>query len=119
VRYLCLIYADEKLQTANVPGPDGTPRKMNDAYAAYTKMVIDRGVLRGGDALQPVATATSIRVRNGERMIVDGPFAETKEQLGGFYLLDCKDLDEAIELAGQIPGAAIGTVEVRPVFEFN
>ena len=119
MRYLALIYADEKLQTANVPAPDGTPREMNEAYAAYTKMVMDRGVLRGGDALQPVATATSIRVRNGERMVSDGPFAETKEQLGGFYLLDCKDLDEAIDLAAQIPSAAIGTFEVRPIFEFN
>jgi hypothetical protein len=118
VRYLCLIYADEKLQS-NAVAADGGPRQMNAAYAAYTQMVKERGVYQGGDALHPAATATSIRVRDGERLVTDGPFAETKEQLGGFYLLDCKDLDEAIGLAAQIPAAAFGTIEVRPIFEFN
>ncbi len=72
-----------------------------------------------GNALQPVSTATSVRVRDGKKDVFDGPFAETKEQLGGYYILDCDDLDEALEWAAQIPGALTGTVEVRPVIVFD
>jgi hypothetical protein len=116
VRYLCLIYTDEKLEP-NPETPEGK-QHMND-YWAYTGMVKERGVYQAGEALHPVATATSVRVRNGERMVTDGPFAETKEQLGGFYLLDCKDIDEAIDMAAQIPSAKFGTIEVRPIVEFS
>ena len=77
------------------------------------------GVFDAGDALQPVSTATSVRVREGKKVVTDGPFAETKEQLGGYYLLNCKDLDEAISWAAQIPSARFGTVEVRPVIVFE
>ncbi len=75
------------------------------------------GVLVAGDGLYPTQTATTVRVRDGERDVTDGPFAETKEQLGGFYVLDCKDLDEAIEWAAKIPGAQTGAIEVRPAIE--
>jgi hypothetical protein len=91
----------------------------NAAYAAYTKDVLDRGIMKGGEALQPSTAATSVRVRDGETLVTDGPFAETKEELGGFYLFDCKDLDEAIELAARIPGAQHGTIEVRPILELG
>ena len=77
----------------------------------------DRGVFLGGNPLEPVGTATTVRVRNGKSETIDGPFAETREVLGGYYLLDCKDLDEAIEFAAKIPTAAFGSVEVRPVME--
>ena len=77
------------------------------------------GIMLGGDALQPVSTATSVCVRDGKIQITDGPFAETKEQLGGFYLMDCKDLDEAIKWAAKIPTARYGTIEVRPVMMFS
>lgn len=88
-------------------------------YGEFGERAQAAGVLVGGDALEPVSTATSVRVRDGKRTIVDGPFAETKEQLGGYYLLDCKDLDEAIEWASQIPSARFGTIEVRPVMVFE
>ena len=85
----------------------------------YRQFGIDAGErIQGGNALQPTATATSVRVRDGERLVTDGPFAETKEQLGGYYLLECKDLDEAIEWAARIPGAQTGTIEIRPIMEF-
>jgi hypothetical protein len=75
--------------------------------------------MSGGEAFQPVATATSVRVRNGETLVTDGPFAETKEQLGGFYVVDCADLDAAIAWAAKIPGASFGTIEVRPIWDFG
>jgi hypothetical protein len=76
-------------------------------------------VLLGGEGLQPTSTATTVRVRDGEALTTDGPFAETREQLGGYYLLDCKDLDDAISWAAKIPGAADGSVEVRPVMDYE
>ncbi len=88
------------------------------AYYDYDEAASAAGVLVAGDALHPVATAKAIRVRDGERTVTDGPFAETKEQLGGYYVLECKDLDEAIEWAARIPGAKTGSVEVRPIMEF-
>jgi len=77
----------------------------------------DRGVLQGGERLRPTSDATTVRVRNGETLSTDGPFMETKEQLGGYFLVDCKDLDEAIEVAAKLPGARSGSVEVRPIWE--
>lgn len=88
-------------------------------YGEFGEKAQSAGVMLGGDALEPVSTATSVRVRDGKTTITDGPFAETKEQLGGYYLLDCKDLDEAIKWAAQIPSARFGTIEVRPVMIFG
>ncbi|HMF03432.1 MAG TPA: YciI family protein [Acidimicrobiia bacterium] len=86
-------------------------------YLAFGEEMGKRGVLQGGERLRPTTDATTVRVRDGEVLTADGPFAETKEQMGGFYLVDCKDLDEAIDVASKIPGARIGTIEVRPIWE--
>jgi hypothetical protein len=88
-------------------------------YMAFTKDIVDRGIMRSGEALQPTATATTVRVRNGETLSTDGPFAETKEQLGGFYVVEAKDLDEAIEIAARIPDVRGGSIEVRPIMEMD
>ena len=116
MQYLLLIYNDE----ANPPEP-GTPE--GDAYIgeyfAFTEEVKQRDLMLGSNALMPVDTATTVRVRDGKAAATDGPFAETKEQLGGYYLLDCKDLDEAIECAAKIPCARTGSVEIRPVMLFD
>ena len=84
-------------------------------YGTFTQAIKDSGNHVAGDALQPISTATSIRVRNGETLVTDGPFAETKEQLGGYYLIEAKDVDEALKVAERIPSARYGTIEVRPV----
>lgn len=116
MQYLMLIYNDEK----NPPQP-GTPE--GDAYfneyMAFTEEVSQKGLMLGSNALEPVATATTVRVRDGKTETTDGPFAETKEQLGGYYLLDCKDLDEAIRYAAKIPSAEYGSIEIRPVMVFE
>ena len=92
---------------------------MSQAYGELTQEMDQKGVLVAGEALYPTQTATTVRVRDGERAVTDGPFAETKEQLGGFYVLECKDLDDAIEWAAKIPGAQFGSIEVRPVMVFD
>jgi hypothetical protein len=92
---------------------------MIEGYMAFGREVEEKGVILGGDALKPVAMASTVRVRDGKVQISDGPFAETKEQLGGYYLLDCKDLDEALDLATRIPGASHGCIEVRPIQLFE
>jgi hypothetical protein len=116
MQYLLLIYANEK----DDPQP-GTPAgdKLFSDYMAFQDEVQKRNLMLGSNALQPVSTATTVRVRQGKTQTTDGPFAETKEQLGGYYLLDCKDLDEAIECAAKIPSAKHGAVEVRPVMLFE
>jgi len=91
--------------------------EMTDAYMKYTGEMKKDGAFVGGERLYPTSAATTVRVRDGKRMITDGPFAETREQLGGFYLIECKDLDEAIEWAAKIPGAKIGSIEVRPIVD--
>ena len=114
MRYLLLIYVPE------VPAADRVPEEMNEETAAYerfTREVSERGLLQAGEALEPTSTATTVRIRNGQTLVTDGPFAETKEALGGFYLLDCRDLDEALEVAAKIPGARSGSIEVRPIWE--
>ena len=116
MRYLLAIYGDESQRDAMTP-EDGVA--MMEAYNAYTQEVERAGVMLGGDGLQASSTASTVRVRDGERLITDGPFAETREQLAGFYLLECKDLDEAIEWAAKIPGAQSGTIEVRPVIDYE
>jgi hypothetical protein len=116
MKYLLLIYTPESVE-ATMPKEEADAYM--GAYYAFTKETRDRGLFVGGEALQPTTTATTVRLRDGQRVVTDGPFAETKEQLGGYYLLDCKDLDEAIEMAGKIPGAAHGSIEIRPIMEFN
>ncbi len=86
-------------------------------YMEFGEEMAERGVLQGGERLHPTTDATTVRVRDGEVLTSDGPFAETKEQIGGYYLVDCKDLDEAIEIAAKIPGAQHGSIEVRPIWE--
>ena len=116
MRYALLIYASEQDWASQT---EEESQAVNQEYMAFTKDIIDRGLMKGGEALQPTSTATSVRVRNGDTLTTDGPFAETKEQLGGFYLVDCKDLDEAVEVAAGIPDARRGTIEVRPVMEVD
>jgi hypothetical protein len=116
MKYIALIYVNEK-----VPPQYGSPEfgPYMGEYQAFTEKVRTDGVFVAGDALKSVATATSVRVRKGKTETMDGPFAETKEQLGGFYILDCDNLDEAISYATQIPDARFGTVEVRPIMVFD
>jgi hypothetical protein len=114
MRYALLICTEEKAMA------DATPEEAQAstaAYMAFGEAMGARGVLKGGERLYPTTDATTVRVRDGEVLTSDGPFAETKEQMGGFYLVDCKDLDEAIEVAAKIPGAAVGSIEVRPIWE--
>jgi hypothetical protein len=116
VRYLLSIYEDESRWATMTPEEGG---RIMQGYRAFGEEAEKAGAYVGGDGLQPTSTATTVRVRGGERLTTDGPFAETKEQLGGFYLLECKDLDEAIEWAAKIPGAQHGSVEIRPVMVFD
>jgi hypothetical protein len=113
MRYLLLIYEPEPTEA---PSKEEVASQMA-AYGAFTQEVRDRGLMQAGEALESTSTATTVRVRNGESIITDGPFAETKEALGGFYMLDCRDLDEALELAARIPSAKRGSIEVRPIWE--
>jgi hypothetical protein len=114
MRYMLSIYDDEQ-RWANA-----SPEDIQAAFAAHDAFSREAGErIVAGEALQPTPTATTVRVRDGEAMLSDGPFAETKEQLGGFYVLECADLDEALDLAGKIPDAATGAVEVRPVMDFE
>jgi hypothetical protein len=118
MRYAILLY-DEN--TAN-PSPPSDPvafGQVMEEWNRYTEMLKDRGHYAGGEALQPVTTATTVRIKNGQTLTTDGPFAETKEALGGFYLVDANDLDEAMQLAAACPGAKYGTVEVRPIIDFS
>jgi len=114
MRYLLLIAGDENARTAASSEEDTSTL---NAYGEWMKAMTDRGVLQGGERLRPVSDATTVRVRNGEVLSTDGPFAETKEQLGGYFMVDCKDLDEAIEVAAKLPGALTGSIEVRPIWE--
>ncbi len=114
MRYLFLVYTSEADDVA-----EGTPERASimQRYGALSQELREAGVHLGGERLQPIAAATTVRVRDGKTMITDGPFAETKEQLGGYYLLDCKDLDEALAFAAKIPSADYGSIEVRPLME--
>jgi hypothetical protein len=114
MRYLCLIYEDETLYERM---PKDELDKIFGEYWAFSSDIKRTGHHLGGEPLQPTATATTVRVRNGKISTTDGPFAETKEQLGGFYMIEAKDLNEAIQLAARIPGARYGSVEVRPIME--
>jgi hypothetical protein len=117
MRYLLLIYQDE------VAHSQWSEQQLAEEYQAYSalgnefqKLAVE---MQSGEALMPTHTATTVRVRDGRTLTTDGPFAETKEQLGGFYLLNCKNLDEAIEAAAKIPGAMDGSIEIRPIMEFQ
>jgi hypothetical protein len=114
MRYLLLIAGDESARGAFSPEENDATLT---AYGEWSKAMAERGVLQGGERLRPIADATTVRVRNGEVLSTDGPFVETKEQLGGYFLVDCKDLDEAIEVAAKLPGAEYGSIEVRPIWE--
>lgn len=114
MRYLMLIYGDESAY-ANV-----TPQEMGQLlaeYNAFHEEAMQRGNMQGAERLQPSMTATTVQVRNGKTITTDGPFAETKEQLAGIYIFDCKNLDEALEIAAKIPAAKTGKIEVRPIME--
>ena len=113
MRYLLMICTDEAHEAAL------SPEERDAVMAEYDKFGQEmgaRGVLQGGERLRPVSDATTVRVRDGEVLISDGPFAETKEQIGGYFVVDCKDLDEATEVASKIPSAQVGTIEVRPIW---
>jgi hypothetical protein len=116
MRYLCLIY-DVEQQLAALPKPESDA--FMGEYFAFTASIKKSGHYLGGEALQPVHTATTVRIRNGKLSTTDGPFAETKEQLGGFYLIQAKDLNDAVQVAARIPSARLGSVEVRPIMEFD
>ena len=116
MKYAFTIYVDEAQREA---ASDDDRTATSQAYGVLTQEMQEKGVLVAGEGLYPTQTATTIRVRDGERSVSDGPFAETKEQLGGFYVLDVRDLDEAIEWASKIPGSQVGSVEIRPVMVFD
>jgi len=114
MQYMLLIYGNEAaMKNATQADRDAMFR----SYHEYTQSIIKTGNMKAGDALQPTATATTVRVRDGKTLTTDGPFAETREQLGGYYLVEAKDLDEATKLAARIPGAQVGSIEVRPVMQ--
>ena len=116
MRYALLIYASEQDWASQ--SEEQAQAQFQD-YMSFTKDIVDRGIYQSGEALQPTATATTVRVREGETLSTDGPFAETKEQLGGFYMIEARDLNDAIQVAAKIPSAKIGSVEVRPIVEFT
>ena len=114
MKYLLAIYEDEKrwggLSKEQIGSELGEYRAFGSEFA---------GAIQGGNALQPTSAATTVRVRDGKRLVTDGPFAETKEQLGGYYLVEADDLDQAIAMAAKIPGARFGSIEVRPIMTFS
>lgn len=116
MQYICLIYSNEA--DAPKPGTEAFGAYLA-GYAAFTQGCTADNTLVHADALQPIATATTVKVRDGKIIVTDGPFAETKEQLGGYYLLECPTLDAAIAKAAQIPTAAFGRIEVRPVMVWD
>jgi len=115
MRYALLIYTAEQTEA---PPPD-VQQAETEGYNAFTEHVKARGAYQAGEALDPTSTATTVRVRDGKTLTTDGPYAETKEALGGFYLVEAADLDEAIAYAAMIPGARHGAIEVRPIFEWS
>lgn len=116
MKYLCLIYDEEKKMSTMAK--TDSDKFMNE-YFMFTEGIRKDGHYVAGEALQPVGTATTVRIRNGKVSTTDGPFAETKEQLGGFYLINAKDLNDAIQVASKIPSARLGSIEVRPIMSFD
>ncbi len=113
MKYLCLVYFDEKKLHAVPESPE------DEECHAYDQELRERGYVIAAEALAPVDTATTVRVNKGQTSVTDGPFAETKEQLGGFYMIEARDMNDAIQVAARIPAARIGCVEVRPVRELD
>jgi len=113
VQYLLMVYSNEQEMKAL-----GQPElgEMHREYVEFTKSIVQAGQFKAGDRLRPVSTASTVRVRNGKVLVTDGPFAETREQLGGYYLIEGKNLDEALAVAARIPGAKHGSIEVRPIW---
>ncbi|MBR0791892.1 YciI family protein [Bradyrhizobium manausense] len=116
MQYLLLIYRNETYMTQM---NDADRQKLAGEYGAYTQSIIQSGHFKAGDGLQPTTTATTVRVRDGKTMTTDGPFAETREQLGGYYLVEARDLDDAVAIAARIPEAKRGSIEVRPVMIYK
>ena len=116
MQYMCLIYSDPAWREGK---SDADMAQVIAYYGTFTESIRESGNFVAGDALQPTSTATTVRVRDGETLVTDGPFAETKEQLGGYYLVDAKDADEALAIAARIPGARHGSIEVRPLMVFE
>ncbi|WP_291867415.1 YciI family protein [Bradyrhizobium sp.] len=116
MQYLMMIYDNEAEFGAMDPA---ARQKMMADYSAFTQSIIQSGNFKAGDALQPTTTATTVRVRDGKILTTDGPFAETREQLGGYYLVEAKDLDDALAIAARIPSAKVGSIEVRPIMVYN
>jgi len=114
MQYLLLIYQNE---AAFGKLSDGEKGRLYQEYGPFTESLNQSGCFRAGHGLQPTATATTVRMRDGKRLVTDGPFAETKEQLAGYYLIEAKDLDEAIAVAARVPSARLGSVEIRPLME--
>src|SRR6266436_2289921 len=116
MQYLLMIYRNEA-EHEKMDAAAG--QKMMEEYGAFTQSIIQSGNFKAGDRLQPATTATTVRVRDGKILTTDGPFAETREQLGGYYLVEAKDLDAALGIAARIPGARYGSIEVRPIWVYN
>jgi hypothetical protein len=116
MQYMCLIYDNEQAWQGM---PEDERNAVFGEYNAFTESIKSSGNYLAGDALQPTSTATTVRIRNDETLTTDGPFAETKEQLGGYYLIEAKDADEALAIAARIPSAKYGSIEVRPVVVFE
>jgi hypothetical protein len=116
MQYLLMIYQNEA-EYAKIDA--ATSKKMLEEYGAFTQSIIQGGNFKAGDRLQPTTTATTVRVRDGKTLTTDGPFAETREQLGGYYIVEAKDLDTALGIAARIPGARYGSIEVRPIWVYN
>ena len=116
MQYLLMIYSNE----AEYAKRDAaTTQKTMAEYQAFTQSIIQSGNFKAGDRLQPASTATTVRIRDGKTLTTDGPFAETREQLGGYYLIEARDLDAATAIAARIPGARFGSIEVRPIWVYN
>ena len=116
MQYLLMIYANEAEYAKIDPS---TLQKVYEEYGAFTQGIVQSGNFKAGDRLQPTTTATTVRIRDGKTLTTDGPFAETREQLGGYYLVEAKDLDEALAIAAKIPSARYGSIEVRPIWVYN
>src|SRR3954451_11178060 len=116
MQYLLMIYQNEADYGKVDPA---TAKKMMEEYGVFTQSIIQSGNFKAGDRLQPTTTATTVRAREGKTLTTDGPFAETREQLGGYYLIEAKDLDAALAIAARIPGARFGSIEVRPIWVYN
>ncbi|MBV8063479.1 MAG: YciI family protein [Nevskia sp.] len=113
MQYLLLIYTNEAEYAKLTPA---AAEALSAEYLEFTRSIVEGGQLRAGDRLRPVSTATTVRVREGKTVTTDGPFAETREQLGGYYLIEARDLDEAVGIAARIPSARHGSIEVRPLW---